>query len=179
MRAMPRRPPGGLLDRQSILDRIRAAPPLVEGAHDLDTQLQPNGIDLTVRDVARLLSAGSADFSNANRVLARREAVPWDAGGQARLGPGAYIVTLNEVVNLPLDLAALGRTRSSLLRSGAALHTAVWDAGYAGRSESLLVVHNPHGFVLERNARILQLVFFRLERPAGEGYRGKYKGENL
>jgi deoxycytidine triphosphate deaminase len=32
--------------------------------------------------------------------------------------------------------------------------------------------------VLERNARVMQLVFFRLERAA-EGYRGRYQRENL
>ncbi|MBI3743598.1 MAG: deoxyuridine 5'-triphosphate nucleotidohydrolase, partial [Chloroflexi bacterium] len=75
--------------------------------------------------------------------------------------------------------AALGRTRSSLLRCGAALHTAVWDAGYSGRSESLMVVYNPAGFTLEHNARIMQLVFFALAQEVHEGYRGVYKGERM
>jgi dUTP pyrophosphatase len=72
---------------------------------------------------------------------------------------------------------ALGLSRSSLLRCGASLHTAVWDAGYSGRSESLLVVHNPAGLDLEKNARVLQLVFSKLTGKS-EGYNGIYQGEN-
>ncbi len=170
---------GALLDRQSILERMRGTPPLVEGLLDAETQLQPNGIDLTAREAARLTSPGAAGFSNEARRLSEREPVPFDEAGRAHLSPGAYLITMNEVVHLPLDLAAMGRTRSSLLRCGVALHTAVWDAGYSGRSESLMVVYNPQGFVLERNARVLQLVFFRLEREASEGYRGRYLRENL
>jgi dUTP pyrophosphatase len=74
---------------------------------------------------------------------------------------------------------ALGRPRSSLGRCGATIHTAVWDAGYRGRSTSLLVVSNPHGFAVERDARVMQLVFFSLARPASEGYAGAYQGENI
>ena len=64
---------------------------------------------------------------------------------------------------------ALGRPRSSLLRSGVALHTAVWDAGYRGRSQSLLTVHHPEGFRLQRDARLAQLVFFRLSNLPEQG----------
>ena len=60
------------------------------------------------------------------------------------------------------DLMALGRPRSSLCRCGVTLHTAVWDAGYRGRSTSLLNVMNPSGFRVQRGARLLQLVFFGL-----------------
>jgi dUTP pyrophosphatase len=74
---------------------------------------------------------------------------------------------------------ALGRPRSSLLRSGGAIHTAVWDAGYHGRSQALLVVYNPQGFRVQRDARLLQLVFFRLEQPVRAGYQGRYLGEGL
>jgi dUTP pyrophosphatase len=73
---------------------------------------------------------------------------------------------------------ALARPRSSLLRCGVTIETAVWDAGYSGRSQALLVVHNPSGFHLQKNARVLQLVFFRLTGET-EGYQGKYQRENI
>ncbi|MCX6005488.1 MAG: deoxyuridine 5'-triphosphate nucleotidohydrolase, partial [Chloroflexi bacterium] len=91
---------------------------------------------------------------------------------------GAYLVTFNEVVNLPVDIMALARPRSSLNRCGVSIHSAVWDAGYSGRSQSLLVVYNTHGFRLHKNARILQLVFFSLSRGVAQGYSGKYQNEN-
>ncbi|MSQ26025.1 MAG: deoxyuridine 5'-triphosphate nucleotidohydrolase [Dehalococcoidia bacterium] len=170
--------PSGLLDRQALLQRIAATPPLLEQAVDIATQVQPNGIDLTLRDVSSYSSAGAIDFSNERRVLAALSPLPFDAADAVQLLPGPYLVTFNEIVHLPLDLAALGRTRSSLLRCGAALHTAVWDAGYSGRSQSLLTVYNPHGITLERDARIIQLVFFSLASPAGRGYAGRFQNEN-
>ena len=171
--------PPGLLDKRSILELVRAAPPLIEGAVDLEAQVQPNGFDLTLRDVAAYASAGAIDFSNALRVLSDTELMRFDSGGRLFMEPGSYLVTFNEVVNLPRDLAALGRTRSSLLRCGVALHTAVWDAGYRGRSQSLLTVYNPHGFTLHRDARIVQLVFLRLAQPVDAGYAGRFLGENV
>ena len=171
--------PRGLLDKLTILELIRGEPPLVKGAVDIETQLQPNGVDLTLREVARYASAGAADFSNAGRVLPQTEPLPFDATSNLHLEPGPYLITFNEVVSLPRDLAALGRTRSTLLRGGVALHTAVWDAGYSGRSQSLMTVYSPHGFSLQRDARVMQLVFFRLEQPVAEGYAGAFLRENL
>ena len=73
---------------------------------------------------------------------------------------------------------ALGRPRSSLTRSGVAIHTAVWDAGYSGRSTSLLTVPNHAGFTVERGARVMQLVFITLSGAVESGYDGIYQGEN-
>ena len=95
------------------------------------------------------------------------------------LAPGVYHVLYNEVVSLPEGLMALGRARSSLGRSGVTIHTAVWDAGYSGRSTSLLSVLNPAGFRVQRNARVMQLVFFGLATATAEGYAGQYQDENV
>ncbi len=168
----------GFLDRRAIFDRIASEPPLIEGLVSPDVQVQPNGVDLTLRSVSSYDGAGAADFSNERRALPTESMLPFDGDDAVMLGPGSYLVRFNETVNLPLDLAALGRTRSSLLRGGAALHTAVWDAGYSGRSQSLLTVYNPSGFRLYRNARIMQLVFVTLEQPADAGYTGVYLGEH-
>jgi dUTP pyrophosphatase len=73
---------------------------------------------------------------------------------------------------------ALGRPRSSLCRCGVSLVTAVWDAGYRGRSTALLHVVNPAGFTVERDARLLQLVFFTLNAATEFGYAGVYHGEH-
>ncbi len=113
------------------------------------------------------------------RDLSATEPLSFDGEGWLSLAPGPYLITLNEVVNLPLDLMALGRPRSSLLRSGVSVHTAVWDAGYHGRSEALLVVHHPLGYRLQRNSRLVQLIFFRLPQAVSQGYQGRFQGENL
>ncbi len=99
----------------------------------------------------------------------------FDGLGRVDLLPGCYLVTYNEVVNLPKNIMALAMPRSSLLRCGVSIHNAVWDAGYSGRSQSLLVVYNPQGFRLHRNARIVQMVFFLLSREVAQGYQGCFK----
>ena len=167
------------LDRDSIGDLILGAAPLIEAYLSLDEQLQPNGFDLTLREIGHLTSAGSMGSGPDRRQLSTTENLEFGPNGWLQLTPGPYVVTFNEVVNLPLDLMSLGRTRSSLLRSGVSIHTAVGDAGYRGRFQSLLVVHNQHGYELQRNARLMQLVFFRLAQPVSQGYQGRFLGENL
>ena len=170
---------GNPLDRDSIGGLVHGSSPLIQHHLSLEEQLQPNGFDLTVREVARLLSPGSMGAGNGQRDLAGSQALAFGPGDWLNLDPGPYLITFNEVVNLPLDLMALGRTRSSLLRSGVSVHTAVWDAGYRGRSEALLVVHHPQGYRVQKGARLVQLIFFRLLRPVSLGYQGRFQGENL
>jgi len=174
---------GAALDRESIRQLIVNPPAgqaaLVEGLDSLDDQLQPCGLDFSLLKVDRLASAGSMGSAANDRSLPQYQPLEFGADGWLSLESGPYLVTFNEVVNIPLDLVALSLPRSSLLRSGVALHTAVWDAGYRGRSQSLLTVNHPGGFRLQRNARVAQLVFFRLSTPPEQGYRGRYQGEGL
>ncbi len=167
-----------ILTKSEILKLVKAKPPLIEGYVNLAEQLQPNGIDLTLKEISRLKSAGQVTVDNKNRIVSELEPLPFDNEGFINLAPGCYLITYNEIVSLPPDLMALGQPRSSLLRCGVGIGTAVWDAGYSGRSQSLLIVHNPLGFRVERNARILQLIFLRLSDKT-EGYKGNYQGENM
>jgi len=167
-----------VLSGNDIRRLIEQTPPLVEGWVDLDEQVQANGFDLTLRDVAVPQSAGNITAANSQRVISDLSPLVFDGMGSIELVPGTYIITYNEVVHLPKNIMALGRPRSSLLRCGVTVGTAVWDAGYEGRSQSLLVVYNYRGFRVQRNARITQLVFFELTGES-EGYNGVYQGENI
>ena len=170
---------GNPLDRESIGRLIHGNPPLVEDFPSLEQQLQPNGFDLSLQQVSALASHGSIGSDNADRELSELENLEFGPDGWLRLNPGPYLITFNEVVNLPLDLMALGRPRSSLLRSGGSIHTAGWDAGYRGRSQSLLVVYHPGGYRLQRDARLMQLVFFQLSYAVSQGYQGRFQSENI
>ncbi|MCS7207027.1 MAG: deoxyuridine 5'-triphosphate nucleotidohydrolase [Dehalococcoidia bacterium] len=169
---------GAILERETLYALIQACPPLLEGWVDLDAQLQPHGFDLSLREVASFQRAGWVG-AGGEREVAPTSPLPFGADGSLHLPPGAYLMTFNEVVRLPRDLMALAFPRSTLLRCGVSVHNAVWDAGYHGRSQALLVVFNPGGFRVARNARLVHMVFFRLERPTSQGYRGRYQGENL
>jgi dUTP pyrophosphatase len=167
-----------VLSSKDIRRLLKHKPPLVEGWLDLDEQVQANGFDLTLRDVAEMKSAGTIALSNSQRVLSDLAPLSFSANGCLDLAASVYMVSYNEIVHLPKNIMALGRPRSSLLRCGVNVGTAVWDAGYEGRSQSLLVVHNPRGFRVQQNARITQLVFMELTGES-EGYNGVYQRENI
>jgi dUTP pyrophosphatase len=169
---------GAVLSSNEIRALIEAEPPLFAGFADLEAQVQANGFDLTLAEVRRFAGAGTIGVDNADRVLPDLELVVTDAGGFLELAPGPYHITYAETVSLPKDLMALGRPRSSLTRSGVAIHTAVWDAGYSGRSTSLMTVFNPDGFLVQIGARVAQLVFIQLSTPDDIGYQGIYQNEN-
>jgi len=167
-----------VLSKNSIKKLIEASLSLLEGYINIDEQLQPNGFDITLREIGIPETQGKIETDNSRRIISRLKTVHFDKDGTVELKPGIYIVTFNEIVNLPKDIMAMGKPRSSLLRCGVAIHNAIWDAGYSGRSQALMVVYNPAGFKVQKNARVLQLVFMRLDDET-EGYGGIYQKENI
>ena len=151
---------------------------LVTNYIDLDTELQPSGFDLSLESIEGYLGGGAVDFTNAERVIGETKLLGTDKEGWYHLEKGVYKVVYNEIVKMPLDVAAIARTRSTLLRNGAEVGTAVWDPGYEGRSSSMLTVHNPYGLRLKKNARIAQLIFFHTGE-VGKGYNGIYQKERV
>jgi len=155
--------------------KIGAVLGLLDGA----IQVQPAGVDLTVGEVYRFRGRGFLGFSNESRVLPDVEKLGFDDSGKLFLERGAYRVRYNEVVRVPGDCVAIGLPRSSLMRMGATVVSALWDPGYEGKGEGLLIVENPYGIVLEKDARIVQLIFIRLESKPESEYRGVYMREGL
>ena len=152
---------------------------LIENYINLDKQLTPNGFDLTVEKISEFESAGALDFSNNERILPQGKEVqpqklkPADKYGWWHLKKGAYKVKTNEVINMPNKLVGLAFTRTSVLRMGAFTQNGAWDAGFKGKSEFILVVENNYGVKIKENARIIQLLFLRVEET--EEYNGIYK----
>lgn len=145
---------------------------------DLETQLQPSGFDLSLEAIQTMESGGAVDFSNKERVIAETKSLEPDSEGWYDLDEGCYKLIYNEVVKMPLNVVALARTRSTLLRNGALIGTAVWDPGYQGRSSSLLIVHNPMGIKLKKDARVAQLIFYTTDEVS-KGYSGVYQNERV
>lgn len=149
---------------------------------DLETQLQPNGFDVTVDEIHGFDEGGKLDFSNSEREIpSTRKLEPElendlnDDYGWWSLDPGAYKVVMNERVKIPEDIFGIAFPRSSLLRMGASTENAFWDAGYEGGGEFMLNVRNPEGVKIKENARINQIAFVQIEET--EGYNGMYGGE--
>ncbi len=162
----------GVLGKATVERLLSGSSPLVERLRDREAQVQPHGVDLTVEALWRFLGAGAL---GPERRLPERERVP-PQDGWYRLQPGTYLVTIHEYLHLPPDLMALAFPRSSLLRCGARLGTAVIDAGYYGQPEALLFVENPFGLDLAESSAICQVVFFPLNETV-PGYAGAYQGQ--
>ena len=147
--------------------------------HDGDSlsadQRQPNGVDLTVEAVFEPTTPGRID-TDGKRVGDRREVAPEsdDDDPLYRLPPGGYVVRYGEVIAVPEGHVGFVLPRSTLLRNGCTLETAVWDAGYEGRGEGLLQVH--HELELRPGARVGQFLLAAADHD-GE-YDGDYQGEN-
>jgi len=167
----------GAYSKRKLLDFIEKYN-LMENQIDTNVQVTNNGIDLTLEAVEGFTSAGRIDFSNSERVISDTEPMNFDENDWLYMPRGTYKITYNEIVSIPNNAIAIARTRSSLLRCGATIGTGVWDAGYRGRSSSLLNVTNDKGIYLKRNARVLQLVFFDLDSETEE-YSGAYQNENI
>lgn len=168
---------GAVLEHDALLALCCADPPLVEPFDP--AMLQPNGLELSLESVWRMARYGSLPAPGmGDRVFPDYYAIKPNREGWWHLEKGCYKVIYSEYVHIPADFCAIARPRSSLLRMGAWIATALWDSGYEGRSESLLVVENPAGIRLQRGARLIQLVFLTLGKAAGKLYQGRYLGEN-
>ena len=60
---------GAVLSKQDIHRLLKQDPPLVEGYINLEEQVQPNGFDLTLREVAMLQSPGKITVKNSQRLV--------------------------------------------------------------------------------------------------------------
>ncbi len=157
---------------------------IIKNYCNLDIQITPNGFDVTVEKIFEFDSSGALDFSNSERVIPKgkevlfRKESPEDKYGWWKLKKGAYKIRTNEIFDLPKDLMAISFSRSSLLRMGAFVQNGVWDAGFKGKSEMILVVENPKGIKLKENARITQVIFIEINKVK-KGYQGIYLEKNL
>lgn len=168
-----------VLSREDIIQLLNQNPPIVDCMQSPEEQIQPNGIDLTIGDISLLNSPGTLHLHNDRRVLSSTSPLVFTSTGYMDLAPGYYLITYNEVVNLPRNIVGLTFPRSSLLRCGLNIHTAVWDAGYCGRGQSLMIIYNIQGTRVYKHARVVQLILFRLSTEVIRGYDGVFQEKNL
>ncbi|MEM3980745.1 MAG: deoxyuridine 5'-triphosphate nucleotidohydrolase, partial [Ignisphaera sp.] len=135
---------------------------LVELLRLSEDQLDCSGLRLHLDKVFNFTSQGNVYKSS--KKLAEVIEVKPNNNGVYTLAPGAYRVRYKEIVKVPENAIALAIPRSTLLRIGATVFTAVWDPGYEGRGEGLMVVFNPHGIEIEQGAQIAQLIFVSLDK---------------
>jgi deoxycytidine triphosphate deaminase len=144
------------------------------------------GVDLRLGEVHRIIDGdafietdgpqgqGLRSGFNTEVVVAYKE----DGESQEKfeIKPGEYfLVKTIESVDIPLDVMADFRARSSLFRAGLNLLTTIGPPGYHGPLVFGLANLGPLPVTLQMGARICIAVFYRLEAE-GIAYRGQHMG---
>ena len=147
---------------------------MIQNYIDLDTQLQPNGFDLTIGEVAEFTGRWPAiiDFSNKMRQISSTMPILLE-GGEYRLKPGMYLFRANEFFEMPDRLSGWGMPRSTLSRCGITLNSAIIDAGYSGKLVFVVTISQETKF--SKDARFCQMIFFKLNEAPSRLYDGVYK----
>jgi len=146
----------------------------VESGAESGEQKQPAGFDVTV---SRIFSYPQDSFllSVAKSENSKLEELQSGKNNFFDLKEGAYFVELNEITTIPKDAIGMLLPRSTLLRNGLDLRTALFDPGYSGQPKVMLVCHRPAS--VERFARIGQLVVLKSDKEFPSQYAGRYQGE--
>jgi deoxycytidine triphosphate deaminase len=156
-----------VLGRSRILELVRDG--LIENF--AEESLGGAGYDLRLGKAYRLESDSFLGVSQ--RKTPNVSEIP---SARVTLKPGDYVlVETVEKVNMPSKIAARVLNRSTVFRCGCTLVNALVDPGYKGTLTFGLKNLSDKEFIVEKGARIAQIVF---EEVSGETveYDGKYQG---
>ncbi|WP_425605353.1 dCTP deaminase [Stenotrophomonas geniculata] len=138
--------------------------------------LDPEGIGVDLRlDKVHVISGGGELLVETRRTSNSNSVDTDDAGCYTFMPGNWYLVTTVESMNLPANLAASIFPRSTLFRSGIALHSSVVPPGYTGTLTLGLSVGGGNGFVMQRFSRFCHLVLAAVADGA-TAYRGQWQG---
>lgn len=142
---------------------------------------QPNGVDLKVASVERIIG-DSASFERDGYRKPKRKGL-WVKqkmeGAFYRLYSGQHAIIYDETVEIPEGHVGRVYPRSRVMRSGCHLTSALWDQGYEGQGEGLLRVPPALDYVdVEVGASLAQMVFLEADSVT-EQYDGSHQGERL
>jgi len=154
-----------------------------ERMHWDSEQVQPNGIDLTVDKL--FYQTTGPTLTKDKQFIDEGYLLPMTPSDLAGLPDDSqgwfldhfyYVVEWTEVIHIPKNAIGLVFPRSTLLRLGGTIFTAVWDRGYKGKGRSGLFAGTP--MLLERGTRLGQMIFIDAQEDE-QLYDGTYQGENL
>jgi len=166
-----------ILSPKEILDKGILTSPDLE--LDLENQLQPNGIDIRVRDIQRV----QCNMHTPLKLWADgRKTVPdpytcemtildKEGNDEFVLNKGyAYSVECFEMVKVPRGMVALVYGRSTLHRNGVFCRASVYDSGF--HDHIGLMMFPFQDAWIEVGTRIAQIVFYQAK--TAHLYKGQY-----
>lgn len=150
---------------------------LVENLSERElTNPEGAGFDLRVGEVFRIKEGESFLGVTERSTQDVESAAIYGKDKEFTLKPGEFIlIKTMEKVNLPLNVAAIFRPRSTLQRSGVAMFTATASPGYKGELTFGMCNLGKGSFRFEMGARVVHILFFDTSENFSE-YRGQWQG---
>ena len=149
---------------------------LVENLSERElTNPEGAGFDLRVGEVFRIKD-GESFLGVTERFTPDVESIAkYGEINEITLKPGEFVLIKTiEKVNLPKDIAAIFRPRSTLQRSGIGLFTATANPGYSGELTFGMCNLGKNNFRLEMGARVVHILFFNTSENFS-AYRGQWQ----
>ena len=81
----------GVLSSKQIRNLTEGPQTLLSDYVNLDEQLQPNGVDLTLGSIAKPITSGRIGIDNSQRVLSELQELNFDESGYLNLPQGVYL----------------------------------------------------------------------------------------
>jgi deoxycytidine triphosphate deaminase len=133
------------------------------------------GFDLRASEVFRI-KEGNAFLGEIERSTPETESIAnYNDNKEIILKPGDFVLVKSmEKVNLPNDIAAIFRPRSTLQRCGIGLFTATANPGYSGELTFGMCNLGKNDFKLEMGARFVHILFFNTSENHS-AYRGQWQ----
>ena len=139
-----------------------------------DDKIQPNGVDLSIGKIERIRGIPLVKDGEYDKGI--REEIPPNDNGLVNINLGGFVVTYDEKIEIPPDCVGYVFPRSRLPRCGLFLTTAMWDAGYEGKGEGMLMSMTK--LKIEHDMNVAQIAFLDADE-ADKTYDGSHQHENL
>lgn len=142
------------------------------------TKFQPNGVDLQLDEVHRIEKGAFhlSEVAKTDRPCTKIEA---DTNDVFVLKPGLYKIKYKQKVSIPAGECGYVVPRSTLMRNGVMVYSALYDTGY-GTGENVepgemwgLMQVNLDDFLVQRHTRIAQYITFVTNSQSQ--YSGQYQ----
>lgn len=141
--------------------------------NSVEQGLQQQGVDIRIKKINKL--SGSGVIPKEGKTLLPVYEELQCASDSWYLQPGYYEVEFEEGCNVPNNATLHFKTRSSLVRCGALVHSGQFDAGFkTNNMGAFLQVLNP--ISIQKGARIAQAIVFT-SNEVSNLYDGQWQGD--
>lgn len=146
--------------------------------NSIEQGLQQQGIDVRIKKINKLSGSGVIQKEGKTFLPVYEElqsAKLQSANDGWYLQPGYYEVEFEEGCNVPNNATLHFKTRSSLVRCGALVHSGQFDAGFkTDNMGAFLQVLNP--ILIQKGARVAQAIVFT-SNEVSNLYDGQWQGD--